>query len=244
MNLRELALEHPTIGPGGTVSAPRSTAGETWARVWPDTLRRLIPFGAAALAYARLRTDGARRVGLAADHPARDLALGLAVGVPMAGVAAAFRAWAVPGYRLPTVPDQALQTLYYVGMNAPVEELFWRGMLQTEVIERAERRFGPGVRANIVGWFAATAGFGVFHSLGGDWNWRAVAGATAAGGVLGLTYALQREPRSIWPSVIVHGLTTCGFFNLGDLVLHARTTHTFGRLLSRTSRLAHPPAEA
>lgn len=229
MNLRELALERPAVGPDGKVSVAHSRARETWARVWPDTLRRLIPFGAAALAYARWRSEGQRRVGQAARHPAQDFALGLAIGVPMMGVAAAFRAWAVPGYRLPTAPDQALQTVYYVALNAPVEELFWRGMLQTEATERASKALGPGFRASAIGWLAATAAFGIFHSFGGDWNWRAVAGATAAGGVFGLTYALQREPRSIWPSVIVHGLTTCGFFNLGDLLLHARATWTSRR---------------
>ena len=236
MNLRDLARERPAIGPCGTPSTPRNTARETWARVWPDTLRRLVPFGAIALAYACLRADGASRVGLATRRRGRDLSLGLAIGVPMAGAAAAFRTWAVPGYRLPTAPDQALQTLYYMAMNAPVEELFWRGMLQTEAIERVGRRIGTGPRATALGWLIATAGFGIFHSLGGDWNWQAVTGATLAGGAFGLTYALQREPRSIWPSVIVHGLTTCGFFNLGDLALHARAT--------RRHRAARPPIAA
>lgn len=77
MNLRELAPEQPAVKPVGTLSVSRNSASQTLARIWPDTVRRLIPFGAAALAYARLRTDGVKRVGLAAHHSGRDVALGL-----------------------------------------------------------------------------------------------------------------------------------------------------------------------
>lgn len=221
MNLRELARERPAEG--GVAAVRRNVARETWGWLWPDTLRRLVPFGAAALVYARWRARGGEDIGLAPRHPARDVALGAAVGIPMVGVAAAFRAWAVPGYRLPTAGDQALQTFFYLAMNAPVEEIFWRGMVQNEATRAAECALGgAGARAAAVGWLVATGTFGIFHSFGGNWNWRSVLGATAAGGVFGLTYLLQPRPRSLWPSVIVHGLTTAGFLSWGDVALHWR----------------------
>lgn len=222
MNLRELAKERPAYAPTEPYIAPRNTARESWDRFWPDVVRRLIPFGVASVVYARRSKGGLKGVGLTDAHLARDLLLGGAVGVPMAGVAAAFRSWAVPGYRLPTRADQAVQSFYYIALNAPVEELFWRGMLQSLAVKWARRRLASDRRGAVAGWALATAGFGVFHSLGGDWNWQSVVGATAAGGVFGLVYLLQPEPRSIWPSVVVHGLTTSGFFSWGDLVLHWR----------------------
>ena len=78
---------------------------------------------------------------------------------------------------------------------------------------------GPGGVAATLGWAATTAVFGLYHRLG-NWNWRAVAGVTAAGGVFGLAYLLQPEPRSILLPTIIHGLATAGFLSWGDAALH------------------------
>ncbi len=128
----------------------RSTVRATWKWLWKDTLGRVVPFVIAAGVYARLSGGGWPGVGLrrvTARELRRDLAWGVTLGLPLAGLAAAFRARVAPRYRLPTVGDQALQTLFYLGINAPAEELFWRGFMQTMMIDglgRLSHRFVRG----------------------------------------------------------------------------------------------------
>jgi membrane protease YdiL (CAAX protease family) len=178
-----------------------------------------VPFAAATFIYARFWGGGAAGVGLTAAHLPRDVALGIVIGVPLALLAAVFRRWVAPGYRLPTAGDQALQTFFYLALNAPVEELFWRGMLQTLAIRGLALLLGAGGLAGALGWAVTTAVFGAYHRLG-NWSWRAIAGVTAAGAVFGLAYLLQPAPQSIWLPVVIHGLATAGFLSWGDLALH------------------------
>lgn len=130
----------------------RSTPGETWKWLWKDTLGRVVPFVVAAGVYARWSGLGWSGIGVRRStlrELGRDVAWGVALGMPLAGLAAAFRAWVAPRYRLPTVSDQALQTTFYLGINAPAEELFWRGFVQTMIINgvgRLRRRIGRGRR--------------------------------------------------------------------------------------------------
>jgi membrane protease YdiL (CAAX protease family) len=147
------------------------------------------------------------------------MALGLAVGVPLAGIAAAFRGWVAPQYRLPTPADQALQTAFYLAINAPGEELFWRGMVQTA----ATGAFAvvPTLRplARVMGWAVATAGYGSYHRLGG-WSWRSISGVMAAGALFGWLYTGRSRNRSLVAPIIAHGFATAGFLSWGDIALH------------------------
>lgn len=222
MNPHDLTTREPAIYEAPEPApSPRalSTAREIWPGLRDLTLHMLTPFGAAVFAYARYVGGGPASVGLTRAHLRRDLALGAAVGIPMAAAAVAFKRWAVPGYRAHTLGDHALQTVFFTAVNAPVEELFWRGVIQRLTIQGAERVVGPSARADAIGWALTTLGFGAFHSLGGAWPRRAVLGATLGGGVFGLVYVLQPQPRSIVPSILVHGLTGASFFNWGDAVL-------------------------
>lgn len=229
MRLRIPERERPLTARQELSSVSLSTARGTWPGLRALTFRMLAPFGAAAFVYARYVGGGRAGIGLTSAHLRRDLALGTAVGVPLAGVAAAFKGWAVPGYRAHTPADHALLTFFFMGVNAPVEELFWRGMLQKLAIQGAERVIGPGAWATASGWALTTLGFGAFHSIGGNWPWRAVLGATAGGGVFGLVYLLQPRPRSILPSILAHGLAGLGFFNLGDALLLWRAQRALRR---------------
>jgi membrane protease YdiL (CAAX protease family) len=196
----------------------RSRVRDTWRWLWPDTAFRRVPFGAATYVYARFWGGGAAGVGLTTGSLPRDLLLGTIIGAPLAALAIGFRRAVAPGYRLPTPADQLLQTAFYLGLNAPIEELFWRGMLQTLAIRGATSLLGAGAVASGAGWAVTTAVFGAYHRLG-HWNWRAIAGVTAAGGVFGLAYLLQPAPRSIWLPVVIHGLATAGFLSWGDAAL-------------------------
>ncbi len=199
----------------------QNTVRDTWGWLWKDTLIRLVPFATAAGLYARFSDDGVRAIGLTSEHWARDVACGVLLGIPMAGSAIAFRSVVAPRYRLPTPADQTLQTLYYLALNAPVEEMFWRGTLQTAAIEGL--RHVPRLRraAPVLGWALTTAGFGVFHRLG-NWSWRAIAGVTAAGGLFGVIYLVRPKDHSILLPTVIHGFATAGFLSWGDAVLHLR----------------------
>ena len=243
MTLRELAQGRPGDGYLAPGPFPRGTARETWPALRSLILGMLAPFGLATFVYARYVGGGPAAVGLTAAHLRRDLALGAAVGVPMAGAAVAFRGWAVPGYRAHTLADHALQAGFFMAVNAPVEEVFWRGTVQTLAIQGAERIAGPGARSSVARWALATLGFGAFHAIGGNWPWRAVAGATAAGAVFGLVYLLQPRPRSILPSILVHGLAGAAFFIWGDAALAWRARRAARRLAAQGA-LERPIASA
>ncbi len=197
---------------------PRNTVADTWRWMWKDTAGRILPFAVGVALYGRLNGAGARGLGLTRGGLSRDVLVGNLAGIPAAAAAIAFRRWVAPWYRLPTPADQALQTAFYFGLNAPVEELFWRGAVQNLTI--AGLRRAPGLRsvAAPLGWAVTTAAFGAYHRLG-NWSWRSIAGVTAAGGLFGALYLRSRR-RSLLPAIIVHGYMTAGFLSWGDLALH------------------------
>jgi membrane protease YdiL (CAAX protease family) len=204
-------------------STPRSTMRDSWGWAWKDTIGRVAPMTAAALVYAQLSGEGVGGVGLTRARWRREMALGIAIGAPLAGLAAVFRGWVAPHYRLPTAADQALQTTFYLAINAPAEELFWRGMVQTATTGVAARV--PRLRALApgIGWMVATAGYGSYHRLGG-WSWRSIAGVTAAGALFGWLYAGRPGNRSLLAAIIAHGFATAGFLSWGDVALHRAKT--------------------
>ncbi|HST87842.1 MAG TPA: CPBP family intramembrane glutamic endopeptidase [Ktedonobacterales bacterium] len=212
----------------------RSTVADTWGWLWKDSLQRLLPFAAASAVYARVSGEGARTLGLTREGWRRDALLGIGLGMPLAGVAAAFRGWVAPSYRLPTPADQAVQTTYYLGLNGPIEELFWRGVVQALAVRALGRLPVPGRSAALAGWALTTAIFGAYHRLG-NWSWRSIAGVTAAGGLFGALYLASGRRRSLLPAIIVHGFMTAGFLSWGDAALHARAA----RRIARSLRGAH-----
>jgi CAAX protease family protein len=207
------------IGPDEVVKVPLNTPRQTWRWLWKDALTRVAPFLLVAGLWARFSREGLGALGLRRDGWLGDIALGVAIGMPFAQISAVFRRLVAPGYRLPTRSDHALQTAYYFALNAPAEELVWRGIVQTLVI-RGLRRV-PGMRrlAGPLGWAGVAAGFGAFHRLGG-WSWRSIAGVTFAGGLFGALFALPQR-KSILPAIIAHGFATAGFLNWGDAAQHA-----------------------
>jgi membrane protease YdiL (CAAX protease family) len=237
----EISPEHPPGVAPGTSPAPgasaaavlppppiRSTLPETWDWVWKDTLFRLAPFAAAALVYAKGSGKGLRGLGLTREELPREIGLGVALGLPMLGASIAFRAWDTPRYRLPTSADQALQSTFYFGLNAPIEEIFWRGAVQNLAIDGLRRVPRVGPVATPLGWALTTAVFGAYHRLG-NWRWRSIAGVTVAGAAFGATYLASRR-RSLVSTIIVHGFATAGYLSWGDAALHVlrhlRTSRT------------------
>lgn len=192
----------------------RSTVATTWRWMRPDLLFRVIPMGIAPFLYILLFHMPLSFLGLTLNHVPLHLGIGLGVGLAMAVFAAAYRMLIVgPWFRRPTAGDQLLQSFFYVVINGPVEELFFRGFLLA-VVAQWTGWLGWG-------WLVSTAAYTLYHRLG-KWSWRSVAGVGLAGIVFSLVYLIQPDPRSLLAVSIVHGLTTCGFLSWGDEALYQR----------------------
>lgn len=190
----------------------RSTVADTWRWLWPDVLMRILPLGAIPFLYILVLRLPLSYLGLTLHDWPRQLLIGLLVGIAMAAFAAAYRMRFVgPWFRWPTLSDHALQGLYYLIINGPVEELFFRGFLLAAVTQWTGW-IGWG-------WLVSTATYTLYHRLG-KWSWRSVAGVGLAGLVFSTVYIAQPDPRSLLAVVIIHGLTTWGFLSLGDEIMY------------------------
>lgn len=192
----------------------RSTVADTWRWLWPDVLMRIIPLGAIPFLYIVILHLPLSFLGLTPHNWPLQLALGFGVGLAMTAFAIFYRMAIVgPWFRWPTPSDHALQGFFYLFINGPVEELFFRGFLLAAV---AQWTGWVGW-----GWLVSTAVYTLYHRLG-KWNWRSVGGVGLAGLVFSFLYLLQPTPRSLLAVVIVHGFTTWGFLSLGDEVMYRR----------------------
>ncbi len=192
----------------------RSTVADTWRWLWPDTLMRILPMATVPFLYIAVLHLPLSFLGLTLHNWPQQLLLGIVIGIPMCVFAITYRIWIVsPWFRRPTLSDHTLQGFFYLVINGPVEELFFRGFLLAAVTQWTGW-IGWG-------WLVSTVVYTLYHRLG-KWNWRSVAGVGLAGLVFSLLYVAQPEPRSLLAVVIVHGLTTWGFLSLGDEVMYRR----------------------
>lgn len=192
----------------------RSTVADSWRWIWRDTLMRIIPMGAAPFIYIALFHLPLSFLGLTLHNVPQQVVLGVVVGVLMAAFAASYRMFVVgPWFRWPTLNDHLVQSAFYLFINAPVEELFFRGLVLAAVTQWTGW-IGWG-------WLVSTAGYTLYHRLG-KWNWRSVGGVGLAGLVFSLVYLLPPGPPSLLAVTIVHGFTTSGFLSWGDEVLYRR----------------------
>jgi membrane protease YdiL (CAAX protease family) len=207
-------LTPPPAGEVTVTRVLRTTVASSWSWMRLDLLFRLVPLTAIPLLVAWLTATPLRTFGLVVTHPVRDLLVAIPLSLVAFAIAAAFAAYlSRRSGRLfvPTEPDLLLQSAYYLVLNAPVEEWFFRGFLQGGLA----RWWNAPVLALLV----ATAIFGGYHFLD-RWGWRPVAGATAAGLTLGLIYLLQPSPPSLLTPVLVHAAITCGFLSLGPYLMY------------------------
>jgi membrane protease YdiL (CAAX protease family) len=192
----------------------RSTVANTWRWMRPDFFMRIVPMTITVSLYIAIFRPPLASLGLTAGHIPQQILIGLLVGCLMAAFAAIYRMYIVgPRFRRSTSYDHCLQACYYLCINGPVEELFFRGLL-LEAITQWTGWLGWG-------WLVSTATYTLYHRLG-KWSWRSVGGVGLAGMVFSLVYLLQPDPRSLLAVAIVHGLTTCGFLSWGDELLYQR----------------------
>lgn len=190
----------------------RSTIADTWRWLWPDILMRILPLGIIPFLYIFIFHLPLSFLGLTLNNLHEQLLVGFVVGIPMLAFAAFYRMTIVgPWFRRPTIGDHTLQAFFYLIINAPVEELFFRGFLLAAV---AQWTGWIGW-----GWLVSTVLYTLYHRLG-KWNWRSVGGVGLAGIVFSTVYLVQPQPYSLLAVVIVHGLTTWGFLSLGDEIMY------------------------
>ncbi|HVU69834.1 MAG TPA: CPBP family intramembrane glutamic endopeptidase [Ktedonobacteraceae bacterium] len=199
---------------GKSPQLARSTVATTWRWLWPDVLMRILPLTAVPFIYVLVLHLPLSFLGLTWQNWPTQLLLGLLIGIGMAIFATTYRILVVgPWFRRPTLGDHFLQGFFYLFINGPVEEFFFRGFLLAAV---AQWTGWIGW-----GWLVSTAVYTLYHRLG-KWNWRSVAGVGLAGLVFSTLYILPAQPWSLLAVVIVHGFTTWGFLSLGDEVMYQR----------------------
>lgn len=190
----------------------RSTVADTWRWLWPDVLMRILPMGIIPFLYIAIFHLPLTILGITLNNWPQQLASGLGVGLLMIAFASTYRMVVVGSwFRKPTRADHALQGFYYLCINGPVEELFFRGFVLAAVTQWT----------GWLGWglLVSAALYTLYHRLG-KWSWRSVGGVGLASLVFSAVYLLQAEPRSLLGVIIVHGLTTWGFLSMGDEIMY------------------------
>ena len=192
----------------------RSTVVDTWRWMRPDLFTRIVPMAIAPFLYIGIFHLPLSFLGLVAGNIPQQVGLGIVVGVVMSIFAMTYRMYIVgASFRYPTRKDQLLQSFFYLCINAPVEEIFFRGLILAAVTQWTGW-LGWG-------WLVSTAMYTLYHRLG-KWSWRSVGGVGLAGIVFSLVYLLQPGPPSLLAVIIVHGFTTSGFLSWGDEILYRR----------------------
>jgi membrane protease YdiL (CAAX protease family) len=103
--------------------------------------------------------------------------------------------------------DAAFQAGFYV-LNGPIEEAFFRGLVQGGL---------SVVLGAPVGFFVGTVSYVLYHRLG--WPWAETLATALAGIPLGLAFWLLPGPPSLLGVSIAHVAATCGFLGPGPYLL-------------------------
>jgi Zn-dependent protease with chaperone function len=175
-----------------------------------DLPLRILPMLAGPTLLVALTPLSSHSVGLAAPDLGRQVLLAAALGPPMGWLSWWYRRRYVRRVVVPTSADNLLQCLYYVGLNAPAEELLFRGLLLGWL---------SGAVGIPLAWGLSTLAFGLYH-IPARWGWPAVAGVACAGGLFGLLFLLARG--SLLLPTVVHAFATCGFLSAGPWVAYNR----------------------
>jgi membrane protease YdiL (CAAX protease family) len=175
----------------------------------PDLLRRLLPFAAVVAAVEIVWRPS--WLGLSGGRLGAQLVFA-AVAAPVLFVAATFVQLGLARRRgALSVPaefdDAAFQAGFYV-LNGPIEEAFFRGLVQG----------GLGILLGApVGFLVGTASYILYHRLA--WPWAETLATALAGIPLGLAFWLLPGPPSLVGVSIAHVAATCGFLGPGPYLL-------------------------
>jgi len=161
---------------------------DSWAWVRTDVPIRLLPL-TAAYAIAYKASGRAGWLGLQAGDIPVQLWFGL-VGVPVMFTDAFFQAG-------------------FYALNGPIEEAFFRGLVQGGL---------SIVWGAPIGFAVGTASYVLYHRLG-RWTWEETFATALVGVPLGLAFWLLPGPASLLGVSLAHIAATCGFLGPGPYLL-------------------------
>jgi membrane protease YdiL (CAAX protease family) len=184
---------------------------DSWAWIRVDLLVRIVPF---VLVYAIAYWLETHRsaLGLSGGRLLVQLVFG-AVAAPLMFVAAVWVQLRLTRRRgALSVPANGRDAWFQAGfymVNGPVEEAFFRGLMQG----------GLGVLWGAPAGFAvATVTYVLYHRLG-RWTWPDTFATALVGVPLGLAFWLLPGPPSLLGVSIAHIAATCGFLGPGPYLL-------------------------
>ena len=175
-----------------------------------DLLIRLLPFTVAfAAVYLLASRPGWSGLGL--GRLDAQLLFGLLVAPLMFVAATALQLWLTRRRGALSVPadsrDAWFQAGFY-GLNGPIEEALFRGLVQGGV---------GAVFGMPAGFAIGTAAYVLYHRVG--WPWADTLATALVGIPLGLAFWLLPGPPSLLGVSIAHIGATCGFLGPGPYVL-------------------------
>ena len=182
---------------------------DSWAWMAPDLLRRLLPF---ALVVAVVEIGWRPSwLGVSGGRLGAQLAFA-AVAAPLMFAAATFVQLRLARRRgallVPADRDDAWFQGAFYALNGPIEEAFFRGLVQG----------GLGIVFGApVGFIAGTAAYVLYHRLG--WPWADTLATALVGIPLGAAFWLLPGPASLLGVSIAHVAATCGFLGPGPYLL-------------------------
>ena len=175
-----------------------------------DLLIRLLPFAVACVGVYLL-TSRPPWFGLGAGLLGVQLLFGLVTAPLMFVAAATAQLWLTRRRGSLSAPagidDAWFQASFYV-LNGPIEEAFFRGLIQG----------GLGALLGApVGFAIGTAAYVLYHRLG--WPWADTLATSLVGVPLGLAFWLLPGPPSLLGVSLAHVAATCGFLGPGPYLL-------------------------
>ena len=191
-----------------TPALPQRTVRDSMRWIGWDVPLRLVPFAAVALVWAYALADGAETLKLTWRVTGLDLALMLGAGIPVFAACTLFRARYWPIRDLASPRAHLVEDSYFLLFNAPAEELFFRGMLQSWAMSL-------GIVPPAVGFAAVALFFGFYHRLAG-FPMPFLLLATGGGILFGLLFLVST---TILTPIIVHFIADLALFNLGPALL-------------------------
>lgn len=195
-----------------TVTINKTAAADAFRAHRSDVLMRLVPFTLLYVLFYNLLGHPSQ-LGLSFGLVPQQIALGVIGGVVIGAGAMFFQYILTPIKGVMHVPADnrsLLADCLLLMLNAPVEELFFRGLMQGGLT----MAFGP-----LVGIVVATSVFVLYHKLGG-WVWADVAAVAFLGVPVALCYWLMPGPQSVLGITIMHLFASAGFLGVGPYILH------------------------
>ena len=177
----------------------------------PDLLVRLLPFTVAyTIAYAASGSAG--WLGLGFGNLAAQLIFAVAAA-PAMFVAAVVVQLLLTRRRgallVPAGPDDAWFQAAFYAVNGPIEEAFFRGLVQGGLAV---------VGGTQIAFVLATLVYVTYHRLG-RWPWPDTLATALVGVPLGLAFWLLPGPPSLLGVSLAHIAATCGFLGPGPYLL-------------------------